>query len=66
MKVTVKVNSEEQMDLVIQAAREAGINTNVIHDASFSQIESACKTVAAIGPASTSVLNLITGHLKLY
>ena len=46
-------------------AAAAGIGTYIVYDAGRTQIPAGSQTVLAIGPAAKSLLNGITGHLKL-
>jgi peptidyl-tRNA hydrolase len=64
-KITVKLESEEQMDQIEEAAKQAGLVTHVVVDAGHTQIPAGSKTVLAIGPAPESVVNTVTSHLKL-
>ncbi|XP_015184280.1 PREDICTED: peptidyl-tRNA hydrolase 2, mitochondrial-like [Polistes dominula] len=66
MKITVKVNSEDELKAVSKASREIGLLTNVIQDAGHTQIAPGSKTVCAVGPGPVTLINLVTGHLKLY
>lgn len=42
-----------------------GLVAEVIQDAGRTQIEAGSLTVLGIGPAPASVINQVTGHLKL-
>jgi PTH2 family peptidyl-tRNA hydrolase len=64
-KVTVQVKSEEEL-LILQAqAISLGLCAKIIHDAGRTQIASGSATVLGIGPGPKSVVNQVTGHLKL-
>lgn len=64
-KVTVQVKSEEEL-LILQAqAMSLGLCANIIHDAGRTQIASGSATVLGIGPGPKSVVDQVTGHLKL-
>jgi PTH2 family peptidyl-tRNA hydrolase len=65
-KVTLRVESEEQLDELVQRARQAGLPAASIRDAGRTQVLAGTKTVAAIGPGPIKMVDLITGHLKLY
>lgn len=65
-KVVLKVNSESELMEVMRSAQSVGLNTVLIQDAGRTQIEPNSKTVVGIGPAPASILDQITGHLKLY
>ncbi|KAK6528264.1 hypothetical protein TWF281_009511 [Arthrobotrys megalospora] len=64
-KIALKVDSEEEL-LTLQAqAMSLGLVAKVVRDAGRTQIASGSATVLGIGPAPKSVVNQITGHLKL-
>lgn len=65
-KVTLKVESEEEMMTLVKKAREYGVTAQYIRDAGRTQLAPNTTTVAAIGPAPKTLLDLVTGHLKLY
>lgn len=65
-KVTLKVESQEQLMELIKAARQAGVCAESIIDAGRTQLTPGTRTVAALGPAPKRLIDLITGHLKLY
>lgn len=46
-------------------ARSLGVTAEVIQDAGRTQIEAGSMTVLGVGPAPKSVVDQITGHLKL-
>lgn len=51
---------------LLKKARSAGITAESIRDAGRTQVVSGTRTVCAIGPAPASLIDTITGHLKLY
>ncbi|KAF3933395.1 hypothetical protein ABW19_dt0206925 [Dactylella cylindrospora] len=64
-KIALKVDSEEEL-LTLQAqAMSLGLVAKVVRDAGRTQIASGSSTVLGIGPAPKSVINQVTGHLKL-
>lgn len=65
-KVTLKVESEEDLMGLVKKAREYGVTAQYIRDAGRTQVAPNTTTVAAVGPAPCNLLDLITGHLKLY
>jgi len=65
-KVTLKVESEEEMIGLVKKAREYGVIAQYIRDAGRTQLAPNTTTCAAIGPAPKNLVDLITGHLKLY
>lgn len=65
-KITVKVDSEEELLELERAAKEINILSSIVRDAGQTQVAPGSRTVIAIGPAPKSILDKITGHLKLY
>eukprot|EP01129_Flabellula_baltica_P004673 TRINITY_DN1645_c0_g2_i1.p2 TRINITY_DN1645_c0_g2~~TRINITY_DN1645_c0_g2_i1.p2 ORF type:complete len:193 (-),score=46.69 TRINITY_DN1645_c0_g2_i1:32-610(-) len=65
-KVVLKVGSEEEMDMIRFTAKELGVPTHVVTDAGRTQIASGSRTVLALGPAPKSLIDVVSGHLKLY
>ena len=64
-KVTVQVKSEDEL-LVLQAqAMSLGLCAKIIHDAGRTQIASGSATVLGVGPGPRSVVDGVTGGLKL-
>ncbi|KAI5206806.1 PTH2-domain-containing protein [Aureobasidium subglaciale] len=64
-KVAVQVKSEDEL-LILQAqAISLGICGQIIHDAGRTQIASGSATVLGVGPAPKSMVDQVTGHLKL-
>ncbi|KAF9437143.1 Peptidyl-tRNA hydrolase protein 2, mitochondrial [Entomortierella beljakovae] len=65
-KVTLKVDSEDEMLLLQAQAKSLGLAANSIRDAGRTQIAAGSRTVLAVGPGPVSVVNSVTGKLKLY
>lgn len=65
MKVALKCTSEDEMEVLQAQALSLGLCAQVIHDAGRTQIAAGSATVLGIGPAPVSVVNQVTGHLKL-
>ncbi|GME22205.1 Peptidyl-tRNA hydrolase PTH2 [Neofusicoccum parvum] len=65
MKVALKCTSEEDMQLLQAQALSLGLCAQIIHDAGRTQIAAGSATVLGIGPGPVSVINQVTGHLKL-
>ncbi|KAG0377114.1 hypothetical protein BGX24_006687 [Mortierella sp. AD032] len=65
-KVTLKIDNEEDMLLLQAQAMSIGLAAHSIRDAGRTQIAAGSRTVLAIGPGPISVVNSITGKLKLY
>ncbi|CAD6891891.1 unnamed protein product [Tilletia controversa] len=64
-KIAVKCQTEEEMREVEANARRLGITARSIHDAGRTQIAAGTRTVVGVGPAPKSVMDQVTGHLKL-
>lgn len=64
-KVTLKVNSQEELEELIKKAQEEDLCAVTIRDAGRTQIESGTMTCGAIGPAPEEKINKICGHLQL-
>jgi peptidyl-tRNA hydrolase len=64
-KIAVQVKSEEEL-LILQAqALSLGLCAKIIHDAGRTQIASGSATCLGIGPGPRSVVDKVTGGLKL-
>ncbi|PBP20294.1 hypothetical protein BUE80_DR008964 [Diplocarpon rosae] len=64
-KIALQVKSEDELDVLQATAVSLGLVAEVIADAGRTQIASGSHTVLGIGPAPKSVIDQITGHLKL-
>jgi peptidyl-tRNA hydrolase len=64
-KVAVQVKSEDELLMLQAQAISLGVCAQVIHDAGRTQIASGSATVLGVGPAPKSVVDQVTGHLKL-
>lgn len=64
-KIAVQVKSQEEIMALRAAARAAGVTAEVVADAGRTQIAAGSLTVLGVGPAPKSVVDKITGHLKL-
>ncbi|KAF2093180.1 PTH2-domain-containing protein [Rhizodiscina lignyota] len=64
-KVALQVKSEEELELLQAQALSLGICAQIIHDAGRTQIASGSATVLGVGPAPKSMVDKVTGHLKL-
>ncbi|CAG5123340.1 unnamed protein product [Candidula unifasciata] len=64
-KVVLKVDGLEALFDLDKVARSKSITTCLISDAGRTQIAAGSKTVLALGPGPASVIDQITGHLKL-
>lgn len=64
--VCLKVQSEAELMSLETIALNANLPVYTVHDAGRTQVRHGSKTCMAIGPAALSVINSITGKLKLY
>jgi PTH2 family peptidyl-tRNA hydrolase len=64
-KIVLRVDSEEELFQFKAIADAQGINNSVITDAGRTQIEPGSITCLGIGPEKVSVLDKITGDLKM-
>ncbi|KAI9737195.1 MAG: hypothetical protein M1818_005727 [Claussenomyces sp. TS43310] len=64
-KIALQVRSEEELQELQAKALSLGIVAEMIADAGRTQIASGSHTVLGVGPAPKSVIDGITGHLKL-
>lgn len=65
-KVCVKVDSEEALLAVYNAAKAAGLTAYTVVDAGRTEFKEPTLTCIAIGPAIASDIDAITGKLTLY
>lgn len=65
-KIVVETNSEESLLELAQQCKERKIIHCLIQDAGRTQVAPGSKTVLAVGPGPSEVIDSITGHLKLY
>jgi PTH2 family peptidyl-tRNA hydrolase len=65
MKVALQVKSEDELEVLQAQAISLGLVAEVIADAGRTQIEAGSHTVLGIGPGPISLVNQITGSLKL-
>jgi len=64
-KVALQVKSEEELEVLQAQALSLGLVAHIIHDAGRTQIASGSATVLGIGPGPKSVVDQVTGGLKL-
>ena len=64
-KIALQVPSEEQLQMLQAQAVSLGLCSQVIHDAGRTQIASGSATVLGVGPGPKSIVDSVTGHLKL-
>ncbi|KAI1809498.1 PTH2-domain-containing protein [Poronia punctata] len=64
-KIAVQVKSEDELLTLMAKARSLGVTAEVIQDAGRTQIDPGSLTVLGVGPAPKSVVDQVTGGLKL-
>ncbi|KAL5016291.1 hypothetical protein ScPMuIL_005880 [Solemya velum] len=64
-KVVVKTDDEQSLLLLANKAKSLGLTSSVIRDAGRTQIAPGSKTVLGVGPGPASLVDQVTGHLKL-
>ncbi|GJN73370.1 peptidyl-tRNA hydrolase 2 [Purpureocillium lilacinum] len=64
-KIAVQVKGQDEMLELRRRARALGLTAEVIQDAGRTQIEAGSMTVLGVGPAPKSLVDQVTGHLKL-
>ncbi|KAJ4144632.1 hypothetical protein LMH87_003507 [Akanthomyces muscarius] len=64
-KIAVQLKSQDEMLQLCRKARGMGLTAEVVKDAGRTQIEAGSMTVLGVGPAPKSLIDEVTGHLKL-
>ncbi|KAF5667650.1 PTH2 family peptidyl-tRNA hydrolase [Fusarium heterosporum] len=64
-KIAVQVKSQAEILELQRKARSLGLTAEVIQDAGRTQIEAGSMTVLGVGPAPRSLVDQVTGGLKL-
>ncbi|KAI4270182.1 MAG: hypothetical protein LQ337_006841 [Flavoplaca oasis] len=64
-KVVLQAHSEEELETLQAKALSLGLCAQIIHDAGRTQIASGSATVLGVGPGPKSVVDGVTGGLKL-
>ncbi|WYZ37282.1 hypothetical protein EsH8_II_000788 [Colletotrichum jinshuiense] len=64
-KIAVQIKNQDEMLELMGKARSLGVTAEVIADAGRTQIEAGSLTVLGVGPAPRSLVDQVTGHLKL-
>lgn len=64
-KVALQVKSEDELETLQAQAMSLGLCAQIIHDAGRTQIASGSATVLGVGPAPKSIVDQVTGGLKL-
>jgi PTH2 family peptidyl-tRNA hydrolase len=66
-KITVYVETDEELIAIYNAAREAEIPTALIKDAGLTEFNGVpTLTAVGVGPDNEELINKITGHLPLF
>jgi PTH2 family peptidyl-tRNA hydrolase len=66
-KICVKVNSEEELLAIHQAAQDAGLTSSLVQDAGKTEFKGVpTYTCLAIGPDEAEKIDVVTQALKLY
>jgi PTH2 family peptidyl-tRNA hydrolase len=63
--VCLKIDSKEQMDELAAAAQRSNLPIHIQVDAGRTQVEPGSETVLAIGPGPITLIDSLTGGLKL-
>lgn len=66
MKITLKCPTVAELMQIQEACRAEGIVAQLIRDAGHTEIEPGSRTVLAVGPVPSSVVDPLTRHLKPY
>lgn len=64
--IVVKLGDDNEMDEINAICNSQSIPTYIVHDAGYTEVKAGSRTVMAIGPAIDSVMDKITGYLKLF
>ncbi|KZT21717.1 peptidyl-tRNA hydrolase [Neolentinus lepideus HHB14362 ss-1] len=64
-KVALKASSEDELLELEAIAKSLNLCARSIQDAGRTQVEPGSRTVLGIGPGPVSLINQVTGHLKL-
>lgn len=64
-KVALKCSDDDDITALLSEARAAGLVAQPIRDAGRTQVAAGTRTVMAIGPGPKTLIDRITGHLKL-
>ena len=65
-KTVVSVDSEEELDIIYNKAKDEGLEVNLVIDSGKTEFNGvATKTCLAIGPDEAEKIDKITGHLRL-
>jgi peptidyl-tRNA hydrolase len=65
-KIVLQANGEDDLFGLADKAEREGIPHAIIRDAGHTQVDPGTVTALAVGPASESVIDRVTGELTLY
>lgn len=65
MKIALRVDSEEQLEMLEAQAQSLELPNYLVVDAGHTQVAPNTRTVLAIGPAPVELIDQICGQLKL-
>ncbi|VUZ51617.1 unnamed protein product [Hymenolepis diminuta] len=66
MKIVLRAPDYNTLEDLRKKAYKAGLPHCLVHDAGHTQVAPGSATVLGIGPAESTTIDEITGHLKLY
>lgn len=61
----MQIKGQDEILALMGVAHSLGITAEVVADAGRTQIEAGSLTVLGVGPAPKSMIDKVTGHLKL-
>ncbi|UJG42893.1 MAG: peptidyl-tRNA hydrolase Pth2 [Candidatus Heimdallarchaeum endolithica] len=64
-KVTVKIETQEELFQIAHSAKEKDLPVAIINDAGLTELPPGTTTVVGIGPGPEDLIDKISGHLKL-
>eukprot|EP00823_Brevimastigomonas_motovehiculus_P009047 TRINITY_DN871_c0_g1_i1.p1 TRINITY_DN871_c0_g1~~TRINITY_DN871_c0_g1_i1.p1 ORF type:complete len:220 (+),score=80.37 TRINITY_DN871_c0_g1_i1:97-756(+) len=64
-KIAVKIDGLEEMMEIKKKANSLGLLNYIVMDAGRTQVAPGSKTVIAVGPGPSALVDQVTGHLKL-
>lgn len=64
-KISVYVNSEQELLDIHKKAKELGLPCHLVQDAGMTEFDGLTYTAVGIGPAEETMVDQVTGNLKL-